>query len=155
MFVIILIFAALLSILCGYTMVIQGTTLALGRILIGPAFARGTGLQDAITPKMQNTRNIFVVTLFVLLFFLTTYAYAWYHAIWVIIIAFFASSIFPVILDMRAGSNRIVSIILQDMKKREKVCLESSDKIKATAISDLIKRIEEISQETILNEVKR
>ena len=68
---------------------------------------------------------------------------------------FFASTTFPIILGMRAGSVRIVSIILSDMEKRRKAHLESGDELRSNAISDLIKRIEEIPQEEIMKEVKR
>lgn len=156
MFWIILVFAVLLSALTGYTMVIQGTTLALGRLLVSEsASIQGTGVQDAITPKMQTIRNIAAMILFVPLFIITTYTYAWYHAIWVIIATFFASTAFPIILGMRAGSRRIVSIILSDMEKRRKAYLESGDELRSNAINDLIKRIEEIPQEEIMKEVKR
>ena len=68
--------AALLSAFTGYTMSIQGTTLALGRLLIyGPSSGHGTGVQDAITPKSQNVRNIAIPVLFVALFIITTYSY--------------------------------------------------------------------------------
>lgn len=93
--------------------------------------------------------------LFVPLFILTTYAYAWYHALWVILATFFASTAFPIIIGMRAGSSRIVSIILQDMEKRRKAYLESGDELRSNAINDLIRRVEEIPQEEILKEVKR
>ena len=156
MFWIIVVFAVLLSALTGYTMVIQGTTLALGRLLVSEsAFIQGTGVQDAITPKMQTIRNIAVMILFVPLFILTTYTYAWYHALWVIMVTFFASTAFPIILGIRAGSRRIVSIILSDMEKRRKAYLESGDELRSNAINDLIKRIEVITQEEIMKEVKR
>ena len=156
MFWIIMVFAVLLSAFTGYTMVMQGTTLALGRLLVSEsAFIRGTGVQDAITAKMQTVRNIAAMILFVPLFILTTYSYAWYHALWVIMVTFFASTAFPIILGMRAGSRRIVSIILSDMEKRRKSYLESGDELRSNAINDLIKRIEEIPQEDIMNEVKR
>lgn len=156
MFWIILVFAVLLSVITGYTMVIQGTTLALGRLLVSEsAFIQGTGLQDAITPKKQTARNIVVMILFVLLFILTTYAYAWYHGLWVILATFLASTTFPIILGMRAGSARIVSIILSDMEKRRKAYHDSGDELRSSAISDLINRIKEIPQEKIMKEVKR
>jgi hypothetical protein len=156
MFWIILAFALLLSTLTGYTMVIQGTTLALGRLLVSKSsFIRGTGVQDAITPKMQTIRNVAAMILFVPLFILTTYTYAWYHALWVIILTFFASTAFPIILGMRAGSVRIVSIILSDMEKRRKAYLKSGDELRSNAISDLINGIKEIPQEEIIKEVKR
>ena len=156
MFWIIVIFAVILSVLTGYTMVIQGTTLALGRLLFSEsAFIRGTGVQDAITSKMQTIRNIAVMILFVPLFILTTYIYAWYHAFWVIIVTFSASTAFPIILGMRAGSSRIVSIIIKDMKKRKRAYGKSGDELRSMAISDLIDRIEEIPHEQIMQEVKR
>jgi len=104
---------------------------------------------------MQTVRNITVMILFVPLFILTTYAYAWYHGIWVIIATFFVSTAFPIILGMRAGSVRIVSIILSDMEKRRKAYNESGDELRSNAISDLINCIKEIPQEEIMKEVKR
>ena len=156
MFWIIVIFAIILSALTGYTMVIQGTTLALGRLLVYKStLIKDTGVQDAITPKMQNVRNIMAMILFVPLFILTTYTYAWYHALWVIIATFLASTAFPIILGMRAGSNRIVSIIIRNMKKRKEAYNKSGDEFRSKAIGDLIDRIEEIPQEEIMKEVKR
>ena len=156
MFWIIVVFAVLLSALTGYTMVIQGTTLALGRLLVSEsAFIRGTGVQDAITPKIQTIRNIAAMILFVPLFILITYTYAWYHALWAIVVTFFASTALPIILGMRAGSVRIVSIILSGMEKRRKAYLESGDELRSNTIGDLIKRIEEFPQEEIMKEVKR
>ena len=156
MFWIIVVFAVILSALTGYTMVIQGTTSALGRLLVSEsAFTRGTGVQDAITSKMQTVRNIAVMIMFVPLFILTTYTYAWYHALWVIIVTFLASTAFPIILGIRTGSSRIVSIIIKDMKKHKRAYGKSGDELTSMAISDLIDRIEEIPQEQIMQEVKR
>ena len=76
MFWMIVVFAVLLSVLIGYTMEIQGTTLALGRLLVDEsARIRGITLQDAITPKTQTIRNLAMMILLVLLFILTTHAY--------------------------------------------------------------------------------
>ncbi|MFH1236457.1 MAG: hypothetical protein V1685_06010 [Parcubacteria group bacterium] len=156
MFWFILVYAVLLSALTGYTMAIQGTTLALGRLLVpGSAIISRTGLQDAITPKMQTIRNIVAMILFVPLFILTTYAYAWYHVIWVIVATFLASTAFPIILGMRAGSTRIVSIILSDMEKRRKAYQKSGDELRSTAIGDLINRVKDIPHEEIMKEVNR
>lgn len=156
MFWVIVIFALILSLLTGYTMVIQGTTLALGRLLVYESnLVHGTGLQDAITPKTQTIRNIGAIIMFVILFILITYSYAWYHALWVLIVTFLASTAFPIILGMRAGSHRIVSIIVKDMKKRKKSYAESGDDLGSNAIGDLIDRIEKIPHEQIMQEVKR
>jgi len=156
MFWSILIFAVFLAALTGYTMVMQGTTVALGRLLVSKSdIIRGTGLQDAITPKMQTIRNIAAMILFLPLFILTSYAYAWYHGLWVIIATFFASTAFPILLGMRAGSVRIVSIILSVMEKRRKAYHESGDELRSNAMSDLISRIREIPHEEIMKEVKR
>jgi len=156
MFWFILAYAVLLSALTGYTMVIQGTTLALGRLLVpGAAIINETGLQDAITPKIQTIRNIVSMFLYVPLFILTTYSYAWYHGIWVIIATFLASTAFPIILGMRAGSTRIVSMILSDMEKRRKDYQKSGDELRSNAIGDLINRVKDLPHEEIMKEVKR
>lgn len=155
MFWLIIVFAIFLSALTGYTMVIQGTTLALGRLLVpGSTSIQGPGVQDAITPKVQTIRNIVVMILFIPLFILTTSTYAWYHALWVILATFLSSTALPIIIGMRAGSDRIVSIILSDMEKRRKVYMESGDELRSNAINDLIDRIKKIPQEKIMQEVK-
>lgn len=137
-------------------MVIQGTTLALGRLLVYEgATNHGKGLQDAITPKMQTLRNIMIIILFIVLFVLITFTYAWYHALWVLVVTFFMSTAFPIFLGMRAGSRRIVSIILKDMKKRNKSYIASGDELRSNAISVLINRIEKIPSERIMQEVKQ
>lgn len=137
-------------------MVTQGTTLALGRLLTHDSSpTSGTGLQDAITPKMQTIRNIVVIISFVLMFIVITFTYAWYHALWVLVLVFMASTAFPIIIGMRAGSNRIVSVIVSDMKKRSNAHLESGDELRSNAINDLINRIEKIPEEQIMREVKR
>ncbi len=137
-------------------MVIQGTTLALGRLLVSEStFNQGAGLQDAITPKSQTVKNIAIFILFVPLFIITTYQYAWYHALWVILLTLLASTAFPIILGMRAGSSRLVSIILKDMENRKKAYLKSGDELRSNAINDLIQRIKEIPQEVILEEVNK
>ena len=41
------------------------------------------------------------------------------------------------------------------MEKRRKAYLESGDELRSNAINDLIKRIEVITQEEIMKEVKR
>jgi hypothetical protein len=156
MFWMIVVFAVLLSVLIGYTLEIQGTTLALGRLLVDESsIIRGITLQDAITPKMQTFRNLAMMILLVVLFILTTHAYFWYHGLWVIIATFFSSKIFTIILGMRAGSFRIVSIILSDMEKRRKAYRESGDELRSNMINVLINRIKEMPQKEILEEVKR
>lgn len=153
---IIVVFAVIISGFTGYTMVIQGTTLAIGRLLVSKSGSiPGTGVQDAITPNRQSIRNIAVMILFLLLFILSTYAYAWYHALWIIVVTFFASTAFPIIFGMRAGSSRIVTIILSDMERRRKAFLVSGDELRPNAINELIKRTKEIPQEEIMMEARR
>jgi hypothetical protein len=60
----------------------QGTTLALGRLLSRlPENRKGAGLQDAITPKAQNLMNTIMIILGLCVFVLGVYIYNWYITI--------------------------------------------------------------------------
>lgn len=155
MFWVILFLAIVLSLLTAYTMAIQGTTLAIGRLLAHKFSSNhGTGLQDALTPKSQTIRNITVIFLFIVLFGLITYAYAWYHALWVLAITFLSSTVFPIILGIRPGSSRLVSRIISNMKRRHQNYLKSGDTLRADVINELINRIEQLPIEEIRQETK-
>lgn len=136
-------------------MAIQGTTLAIGRLLAHKSSSsHGTGLQDALTPKSRTIKNITVILLFILLFGLITYAYAWYHALWVLAVTFLSSTAFPIILGIRPGSSRMVSRIISNMKRRHQKYLKSGDTLRADVINELINRIEQLPIEEIQQETK-
>jgi hypothetical protein len=156
MFIVILLLSLILAFLIAYTMNMQGTTLALGRLLVSKSVQdAGTGVQDAITPKSQTVRNIGLLALLVIVFGLTTYAYAWYHGLWVLVASFLASYILTPIIGIKAGSPRLVAAIASDMKRRHQNFLSASDTVQAQAIEELIDRLEQLSSEDILHEARR
>jgi hypothetical protein len=115
----------------------------------------GSGVQDAITPKSQTVRNIALFGLLVIVFGLTTYAYAWYHALWVLLASFLASYIVTPIIGIKAGSPRLVGAIASDMKRRNQNFLNAGDNLRAQVIEQLIDRLEQLSSEDILHEARR
>jgi len=156
MFILILLLSIILAILIAYTMNMQGTTLALGRLLVSKSVQDpGLGVQDAITPKSQTVRNITLISLLVIVFGLTTYSYAWYHGLWVLVAALIASYILTPIMGLRAGSPRLVAAILRNMKRRHQNFLMADDTLRAHAIGDLIDRLEQLNSEDISHEARR
>ena len=155
MIIIILLLSLLLSFLAAYTLNLQGTTLALGRLLVNKSQnVPGAGVQDAITPKAQTVRNVAIFVLIILIFILTTYAYAWYHALWVLFACYISSHIITPIMGIKAGSPRLVNAIKLDMRRRHTNYLKSGDNFRAQAIKALINKIDKLSLEDILNEIR-
>ena len=156
MFIVILLLSLILAFLIAYTMNIQGTTLALGRLLVSKSVQDpGSGVQDAITPKSQTVRNIALLALLVIVIGLTTYAYAWYHGLWVLAASFLASYILTPIAGIKAGSPRLVAAIVSDMNRRHQNFLNAGDTSRTQAIDELIDRLEQLSSEDILHEAHR
>lgn len=152
----ILLLSLITALLIAYTMAMQKTTHSIGRLLINKAADEpGVGVQDAITPRSQTTRNLLMFVLILVVFGLTTYQYAWYHGIWVVLICFFGSSLLGVILGLRPGSTRLVASVAKDMERRRQAYLNFNDTLRAEAIGALIGKLEQLSPEAIRSEAKR
>jgi uncharacterized membrane protein YgcG len=153
MFWTILLISLALALLAAYTMAMQKTTQSLGRLLVGKTPEdTGPGIQDAITPQSQTARNLIMFALIIIVFGLTTYAYAWYHGLWVVLVCFIGSSIFKVLLGLRPGSPRLVSSVEKNMKLRHQAYLDSGDTLRAQVIEELIKKVEQLSHEEMKRE---
>lgn len=156
MFGVIFLLAIIVAFLTAYTMSVQGTTLARGRLLVSKSIQfPDSGVQDAITPKRQTIRNILMFSLFLIVVGLTTYAYAWYDALLVLLVTFLTSSILPTILRMKPVLPRLVSVIASDIKRRHQSYLDKGVTVRAQAIEDLLGRLRQLSPEEILQETHR
>ena len=156
MFFLIMLLSLITALLIAYTMAMQKTTHSIGRLLMNKSSDDpGAGVQDAITPKPQTTRNLLMFFLILVVFGLTTYQYAWYHGIWVVFVCFFVSPLLSIILGLRPGSPRLVASVAKDMERRRQVYLNSNDILRAEAIGALISKLGELSSEAILSEAKR
>ena len=156
MFLPILLLSLLLASLMAYTMAMQKTTHSIGRLLMNKAADEpGAGVQDAITPKAQTTRNLLMFFLILVVFGLTTYQYAWYHGIWVVLACFLGSFPLGGILGLRPGSPRLVASVAKDMKRRRQAYLDFNDTLRAEVIGELIAKLEQLSPEDIRSEAKR
>ncbi len=142
--------------LAAHTYSMQMTTLALGRLL-SSKYPKdpGAGVQDAITPKAQTIRNLMIFVLAIILFGLTTYTYAWYHGLWVVIVCIIVSFIIGPIFSLRPGAQRFVVSITSNMKRRHQTYLNAGDTIRAQAIIELIEQLEQLSSEEIIKETSR
>jgi hypothetical protein len=156
MFYLILLLSLITTLIIAYTMAMQKTTHSIGRLLMNKAAGEpGAGVQDAITPKSQTTRNLVMFILILVVFGLTTYQYAWYHGIWVVLACFLGSSLFGVILGLRPGYPRLVASVAKDMERRRQAYLNSNDTLRAAVIGELISKLEQLSPEAIRNEARR
>lgn len=156
MFFLTLLLSLITALLIAYTMVTQKTTHSIGRLLMNKAADEpGAGVQDAITPKIQTTRNLLMFFLILIVFGLTMYQYAWYHGIWVVLVCFFGSSLLGVILGLRPGSPRLVASVAKDIERRRQGYLNSNDTLRAEVVGELIGKLEQLSPEAIRTEAKR
>jgi hypothetical protein len=137
----------------AYTMAMQGTTLAIGRLLAGER--KGTGVQDAITPRSQTIRNIVMFCLTVFLFIITTYSYRWYYGLTAVVVGPFLGLISGQVFGLRAGSKQLVIAVLRDMVKRYDIYRRQGDQMRANAMQDLIERMKYISIEEIGREAMK
>jgi len=136
-------------------MAMQKTTHIIGRLLMNKTVDEpGTGLQNAITPKSQTARNLVMFCLFIVVFGLTAYQYAWYHGIWVVLSCFVGSALFGVILGLRPGSPRLVASVAKNMERRRHKYINSNDILRAEFIGKLIGKLEQLSLEDIRNEAR-
>ena len=156
MFWLILLLSLLLAFLTAYTMAMQKTTLSIGRLLVNKSPDEpGAGVQDAITPKTQTTRNLLMFCLFPVIFGLTAYQYAWYHGIWVVLVCFFGSSILKLIPRLHPGSPRLVASIAKNLSRHQQAFLKSGDTIRAEVTGQLIAKLGNLSLEDIRREAGR
>jgi hypothetical protein len=156
MFYLILLLSLITALLIAYTMAMQKTTHSIGRLLMNKAVGeRGSGVQDAITPKSQTMRNVLMFILILLVFALTTYRYAWYHGVWVVIACFFGSPLLSIIFSLRPGSPRLVASIAKDMERRRQAYQKTNDTLRAEVIGELISKLNQLSPEAIQSEAKR
>ena len=156
MLYVILFLSPITALLIAYTMSMQKTTHAIGRLLMNKsADEPGAGVQDAITPKSQTVRNLLMFMLILIVFTLTTYHYAWYHALWVVIVCFFGSPLLSIIFGLHPGSPRLVASIAKNMEKRRQAYLNSNNTLRAEVIGELISKLNQLSPEAIQSEAKR
>ena len=156
MFFLILLLSLITALLIAYTMAMQKTTHGIGRLLMNKSVdVPGAGVQDAITPKSQTMRNLLMFILILVVFALTTYQYAWYHGVWVVLVCFFGSPLLSIIFGLRPGSPRLVASIAKDMNKRRQTYLNSNDTLRAEVIGVLISKLNQLSPEAIRSEAKR
>ena len=156
MFFLILLLSLITALLIAYTMAMQKTTHGIGRLLMNKSVdVPGAGVQDAITPKSQTMRNLLMFILILVVFALTTYQYAWYHGVWVVLVCFFGSPLLSIIFGLRPGSPRLVASIDKDMNKRRQTYLNSNDTLRAEVIGVLISKLNQLSPEAIRSEAKR
>jgi hypothetical protein len=152
----ILLSGLILVFLMSYTMSMQRTTLAVGRLLVGKSGeVRGTGVQDAITPKSQTLRNVMTAGLAILIFVITTAAYAWYYGILTVGLCLIGSLILPSILGIRPGAPRLVRALQSDMESRLKAYLARGDNLRAEVLGKLIEDLKALDEDEIKREARR
>lgn len=134
--------AVTLAVLMPYTMGMQQTTLALGwRISVIARDFGGTGLQDAITARAQTARIFLVVALMLAVFGLTTYTYAWYHGLWVLILSMLVGLVIKVAFRLTPGHPRLVRAIVGDPERRRREYEAAGDRPRVVAVEEVLRRL--------------
>ena len=125
--------------------VAQGSSLAEARGYAMGASIANRGVQDAITPKSQTTRNIFFALGLLMMIVVGIVMYRWYWGVAGFFGTFIATgllkSFFP-----GPDSRFFRDILLSDMKQRQMSYSAKGDSLRAHACSDLIQKFGDISQ---------
>ena len=157
MLYIVLILIVIIAYYASLVRAYQLTTLAIGRLLIGKSGAdKGTGVQDAITPKVQTFRNIILYILLIMLFVLVTFVYTWYYGIISIVVCFLiVTPIISAVFRIDPAKPKFILSIKRDMMNRHDKYQRTNDVIRAKAIQELIDKLEEIPSELIYKEANK
>ena len=148
-------FAVVLAVLIPYTRGMQETTRILGKKLSDemlsevqsepPRRIKHRGLQDELTPRAQNLRNVLMWGLMIAVFGLTTYQYAWYHGLWVLVGTMMAGTGLGVLSGFKPGHPRFVAEIRADMQRRAGLfATDGGDPGRVAAMSFLIERFDNL-----------
>ncbi|MBN8421149.1 MAG: hypothetical protein J0L73_19695 [Verrucomicrobia bacterium] len=143
----------------AYTMAMQGATHYWGvRLMGGPteddlireSVAQGAsianrGLQDAITPKSQTSRNIFFALGLLMMIVVGIVMYRWYWGVAGFFGTFMVTGLLKTFLP-GPDSRFFRDILLSDMKQRQMSYTAKGDSLRAHACSDLIQKFGDISQ---------
>jgi hypothetical protein len=117
----------------------QETTLLIGRMLIPPHVhdVLPAGLQDAITPKAQTSRNIGYFILLIVLLLYGVIFIKWYVGVVVLLSTFIGIPIMKIFLP-QAGSPYYTTKIIKDLHKRKSEYEKSGDTMRKMAIQEII-----------------
>ena len=131
----------------AYTKNMQETTLRMGRMLFQTEELRGTGVQDAITPKWQ-TRNIIIMYVALIVYAgVCVYVLVWYLGILLFLFTFFI--LIPVVaktLMPRPLSYHFIDKIQKDLERRHHDYQASGNGVRAEAVNELRHRISGVSK---------
>jgi hypothetical protein len=113
-----------------------------------PRRIKRSGLQDELTPRAQNLRNVLIRGLMITVFGLTTYQFAWYHGLWVLVVTMMAGVVMYVILGFQPGHPRYAAEIKADMQRRVKLfATDGGDPGRSAAMLFLIGRFDNLVRE--------
>lgn len=132
------------SILAAYALNFQDTTLSIGKKLAPNNEYLPRGFQDAITPEMQNFRNITwhlgIFFVFILSFFVTE----WYLAVLIGLGTFFI--LVPLLIRFmpKPESKHYLQIIDSNLQKKLKFYQSKGDKERMEAMKMIIQRFKKI-----------
>jgi hypothetical protein len=126
----------------AYTFAYQAATLYWGRRLVGSDKKRSTGLQDAITPRSQTTRNITTTLLLLATLVSGFVAFRWYSGIGAFLVVFFVSGAIKAALP-KPDSLYFQNLIGRSLRERLAAYRRIGDKPREMAMSEVLRRFEE------------
>jgi len=129
----------------AFTKNVQETTNFLGKKLFGNETCTA-GVQDAITPSWQTRNNIIMFVFLVVFLGVSMYVFKWYVGTLIFIATFFlAIPLVSRVLMFPANSIFIVNKIKNNLINRKQTYEEAGDLLRATAVSEVLEKLKEIT----------
>jgi hypothetical protein len=130
------------GLLIAYTMKFQRAKLAYGKKIAPKDPLLQTGLQDAITPKVQTIRNILSGVLLLIILIYGVIFYVWYLGVVFALATFFIVS--PILGQFlpKDDSDFYKQRIRKDLVKRQAKYRQAGDTIRETAIANIVRSLD-------------
>lgn len=144
MITIFLLLSIFTSILGAYTMRFQEATLLIGKKLSDDNLMLLTGLQDAITPRLQTIRNILFPILIIIIFVISLTITKWYFAVSIIILIFIIL-VFIKLAMPKPDSLYFVKIVKNNLAKRLQNYKAKNNLSKIEAIGFIFEKLNKLN----------
>ena len=136
----------------AYTINFQRTTLSVGKKLTPDNVLLPTGMQDAITPSGQTTRNLVLPLLILVIFIYSLIFFRWYLAFVFAILTFFViTPIFKAFMP-KPESNFYLRKIRRNLGRRQETYKTNNDVLRAAMITGIITKCDSLYKEQGKNE---
>ncbi len=141
-------FVTAAALVIGYTMAFQRATLFWGKSLVATNGLSDRllprGMQDAITPKAQNMRNLLHPLLLLAVFIGGIILFKWYVGIFGLLATFMLGSVFLGFFP-QPNSRFFHTKLIRDLEARRSQLQANGDRIRLEAIDHVIEMLEQLA----------